>query len=141
MSAQEVNPLVDALVHGGTPSNARLEEILDTTLAPSQDNPKWQMYSFKLKNGAFQGGEFRRSKEGDRALLVLSPRDEPTLTQHDLDLKPWGSVRNIDINPRIPPEGTDAYVYDVDGARLSFQFTHNSRKLRNVAMEWGREKT
>ena len=140
MSDSQVNELVDQLVHGGAPSVARVEEILDTTLAPTQENPKWKMYSFELKNGAFKGGEFRHSKEGQRALLILSPREELGLNQRELDLKPWGEVRNIDINPRIPPEGTDAYVYEVDGARLSFQFTHNSRKLRTVAMEWGREK-
>jgi hypothetical protein len=42
------------------------------------------------------------------------------------------------MNPRIPPEGTDAYIYEVGGVRVTFQFTHNSRGLCVVAMEWGR---
>lgn len=69
---------------------ARLEEVLATTLAPTRDNPLWQMYAFELKNGAFKGGEFRRSQQGERALLTLTPRDPPGLTAGELDTWAWG---------------------------------------------------
>ncbi len=139
MNGQPVNQLVDKLVHGGVPPVVRLEEVLDTTLKPMEENnPQWHFYQFELKNGSFKGGEFRLSQDGTRALLTLTPREEHPLKEDDLDLRPWGEVRDIDINPRIPPEGTDAYIYDVGGVRLTFQFTHNSRGLRTIAMEWGR---
>ena len=87
-----------------------------------------------------KGGELRLSTSGDRALLSLLPREGQPLTESDLDLKPWGPATYLDINPQIPPEGTDAYSYTVSGARLSFQFTHVTRRLRTVTIEWGAKK-
>ena len=76
---------------------------------------------------------------GDRALLSLSPRDNAPLAETDFDLRQWGPATNVDINPQIPPEGTDGYTYAVNGTRLSYQFTHVSRHLRTTTVEWGRK--
>lgn len=54
----------------------------------------------------------------------------------DIEHDQWGQLEGMDINPRIPPEGTDAYIYDVRGVKLSFQFLHHSRTLRSIALEW-----
>ncbi len=137
MSSQAVNPFVQTIVSAGVPTVAGLEKLVGTTPKPTQENPHWKFYQFELPGGPFKGGELRLSTAGDRALLSLLPRDQAPVTEGDLDLKPWGPLRNLDINPQIPPEGTDAYVYDVQGARLSFQFTHVSRRLRTVTVEWG----
>ena len=139
MSGQQVDELVKTVIGAGTPSVAGLEQQLGTTLKPTQENPHWKFYAFELAGGPFQGGEFRLSLAGDRALLSLSPRDSAPLTEAGFDLRQWGSATNVDINPQIPPEGTDAYTYAVNGTRLSFQFTHRSRRLRTVTVEWGRK--
>ena len=137
MSNQAVDQFVQAIVSAGTPTLSGLEKLLGTTPKLKQENPHWKFYQFELLPGPFQGGELRLSTAGDRALLSLQPREQAPVAESDLDLKPWGPLRNLDINPQIPPEGTDAYIYDVQGARLSFQFTHVSRRLRAVSIEWG----
>jgi hypothetical protein len=137
LSSQPVDQLLKQLASGATPTVSGLEQALGVNLKPSKENPHWKFYQFELPGGPFKGGEFRLSAAGDRALLSLLPRDEPGLVETDFDLRQWGAARNLDINPQIPPEGTDAYIYDVQGARLSFQFTHVSRRLRSVTLEWG----
>jgi hypothetical protein len=137
MSSQQVNPLIKSILDGGLPTLAGAEKLLGMTLKAGQENPHWKFYTFELPAGPFKGGELRLSTGGDRALLSLLPREEQALKESDLDLGPWGAARRIDINPQIPPEGTDAYNYTANGARLSFQFTHVSRRLRTVTLEWG----
>ncbi len=136
MSGETVNQMVGQLARG-TLDAARLQGLLATTFKQSNENPYWTYYEFELKNGPFARGEFRLSKEGGKALLSLMAREEPALTENDLDLSQWGEVSNIRVSPRIPPEGTDAYSYNVEGVKVSFQFTHTSRRLRSVALEWG----
>lgn len=137
MSSQQVDQFVKSILNAGLPTLAGAEKLLGVALKPGQDNPHWKFYTFELAGGPFKGGELRLSVSGDRALLSLLPREEQPLKESDLDLTPWGQAVHLDINPQIPPEGTDAYRYEVSGARLSFQFTHVTRRLRTVTLEWG----
>ncbi len=136
MSTQAVDQFVQAIVSAGAPTLAGLEKLLGTAPKPTQENPHWKCYEFELPGSPFQGGELRLNTAGDRALLSLMPRAQAPVAESDLDFKLWGPIQNLDINPQIPPEGTDAYIYVVQGARLSFQFTHVSRRLRTVTVEW-----
>jgi len=137
MSDQTLYKFLANLTAVGTPEAAKYAELLGTTLIPVQENLSWSFFRFDLHDGLFPGGELRVSKSGGRALLILTPAEEPGVFEKDLDLSEWGEPIGIDVNPRIPPEGTDAYIYDVQGVKLSFQWTHNSRRLRNVVLEWG----
>lgn len=136
MSDRSIHQLLSSLAEVGTPEPEKVAELLGTTLALEQENLSWFFYKFDLSGGAFAGGEFRMSKSGGRALLILTPVEKPGLFEKDFDPAAWGEPRSIDVNPRIPPEGTDAYIYDIEGVKLSLQWTHNSRRLRTVALEW-----
>jgi hypothetical protein len=136
MSDETINPLVSQLT-SGTLDVARLQAALATTFRQTDENPYWTFYEFDLSDSSFARGEFRQGKEAGRALLSLWAREASPVLEEALNLNQWGEVTNIDINPRIPPEGTDAYSYNVNGVKVSFQFTHASRKLRSVALEWG----
>src|SRR5258708_15960177 len=122
MSSQPVDQLLKSILNAGAPTQANLEKLLGVTFKPQagQQNPHWKFYTFELSGGPFKGGELRLSTSGDRALQSLLPRDEQPLKESDVDLKQWGQAINIDINPQIPPEGTDAYTYVANGPRLSF---------------------
>ena len=139
MSGQQVDELVKTVIGAGTPSAAALEKLLGAKLTPTQEHPHWKFYTFALNSGPFLGGELRVSLAGDRALLTLTPRPDAPLSEGDFDLRQWGPATNVDINPQIPPEGTDGYTYAVNGTRLSFQFTHVTRRLRTTTVEWGRK--
>ncbi len=137
MSGESINQLVNQVVRGG-PGSGRLQELLATQFRQTNENPYWTFYEFELKNGPFEGGEFRQSRAEGRALLSLMAREEPALTENDLDLSQWGEVRNINISPGIQPEGADACVYIIEGVQVSFQFTHTSRRLRMARPEGSR---
>jgi len=137
MSSPQVDQLLKSILSAGVPTLPGTESLLGVAPKAGQENSHWKFYTLELPGGPFKGGELRLSTSGDRALLSLLPRDEQPLKEGDLDLSPWGQATHIDINPQIPPEGTDAYSYTVNGARLSFQFTHVTRRLRTVTVEWG----
>lgn len=137
MSEAAIHQILESLTGLETPEAARFEELLGMSLTPVQENPSWSFFRFDLEDAPFPGGELRLSKSGDRALLILTPAEKPGIFEKDLNLAAWGEPIGIDVNPRIPPEGTDAYIYDVEGVKLSLQWTHATRRLRTVALEWG----
>ncbi len=137
MNEQTVNQVVEQLTGNKALETARFEALLATPLKKTNENPYWTFYEFELPSGPFAGGELRLGKTPGQALLSLMARETSPLKESDLDLTRWGEVRGIDVNPRIPPEGTDAYSYTVNGVKVSFQFTHHSRQLRSLALEWG----
>ena len=137
MSAQDANQLVDQLVRVGELDVAHFAQQLGVTPRPTETNPHWQFYEFDLPGGPLAHGELRLARTGGKALLSLRPREPVTLTEENLELERWGPVHNLDINPAIPPEGTDAYIYLVNGVQVAFQLTHQTRRLRTIALQYG----
>ena len=136
MSAEAVHTLVTALLGLKPPTLETLQAALGAALRQTGQNNHWTMYEFTLPGGPFGGGEARLGRDGARALVSLHPREGAPLTEAGLDLKAYGPVASIDINPQIPPEGTDAYVFRQPGVKLAFQLTHQSRRLRTLVVEW-----
>lgn len=136
MSGQSVTQLVSQLLQAKAEVREQLEELLGAQFQLADENDHWSFYKFELPEGPFAAGEYRVNRAGDRVLLSLTPRDPASLAESDIELSKWGEVRNIDISPRIPPEGTDTLVYEVNGVQLRFQFTHRSRTLRTLSLTW-----
>jgi len=137
MTRQSINQVVDGLVRMDSLEVPRIEEALQAKLTQTNKNDYWTFYEFKLSNSPFALGEFRLSNDGSKALLSLRTEPAQAPTEKDLDLARWGPISGIDVNPHIRPEGTDAYIFDVQGVRVSFQLLHSSRRLRSIALEWG----
>ena len=110
MNGDDVTKLVDNLSQGGLPDAAALATHLGTTFKAGGANPYWTTYNFNLNNSPFARGDFRLSKDGQKALLNLETGNDSALVADDLDLTAWGPVVGISPNPRIPPEGADAEV-------------------------------
>ena len=137
MTKLSLNQLVEALVQPASLDIPRFEKVLDAKFTQTKKNDYWTFYEFKPSKGPVDHGEFRLSTDGSKALLGLWPEEARAPLEKDLDLTPWGPLLGIDVNPHIRPEGTDAYIYEVHGVRVSFQLMHASRRLRSVALEWG----
>ena len=137
MTKLSLNQVVEALVQPGSLEVPRFEKALQAKFTQVKKNDYWTFYEFKQSNGPFDHGEFRLSNDGSKALLGLWPEAAKAPTEKELDLTHWGPISSIDVNPHIRPEGTDAYIFDVQGVRVSFQLMHQSRQLRSVALEWG----
>jgi hypothetical protein len=137
VTSPSVNEIVDRLVGAGFPEVSRIEGTLAVTFRQTDQNPYWTFYQADLSDGPFARADFRLSRDGARALLSLWTDAPKAPGEKDLDLDRWGPIASIDVNPDIRPEGTDAYIFEVQGVRVSFQLTHASRRLRSVALEWG----
>ena len=135
MTAVSVNQIINSLTGVTRLAADEFASRLGAPLAQTDENPYWVFYDFKPAE-PFASGELRLGKQADRALVILSLPEASDLKRADLDLSAWGQLRGLDPNPRIPPEGADAYIYEVNGVQVSFQFTHTSRRLRAVALEW-----
>jgi hypothetical protein len=137
MTKLSINRLIEGLIQPGSLEVHRFEEALQAKFTQTKKNDYWTFSEFKLSKGPFDHGEFRLSSDGSKALLGLWPEAAKAPSEKELDLTPWGPISGIDVNPHIGAEGIDAYIYDVKGVRVSFQFMHHSRRLRSVALEWG----
>lgn len=138
MSGQAVNQLVKQLVNLEALELSGFKGILATELRETEQNPYSTFYEFELGEGPFEGGELRLAKDGEWAFVSLRPPENSDLAEADLDLAPWGEISYLNINPDIPPEGTVAVKYEVEQVLVSFQMMYESRRLRSVALEWGR---
>jgi hypothetical protein len=136
MSENSVRAVIDQLLALDQPMVDALEELFSADLSVTDENPYWNIYEFEITEGPFASGDLRLSEQDDRAHLSLWPREGLDLTEDDLELTGWGQVVDIDVNPEIPPEGVDGLVYEVNGVQLAIQFTHNSRVLHSVALDW-----
>lgn len=136
MSERPLNELVRQLAQTVVADLEQLEAVLGAKFQPTDRNEHWTFYEIELREGPFVKADYRVSRAGDRALLSLTPRDPVLLTEASLDLAPWGEVKNINVNPRIPPEGTDTLVFETNGVQLAFQFTHHTRNLRTLTLRW-----
>lgn len=137
MSGQAVREMVSALVGIEFGEPEQLAATLGGSLELTDENEHWSFYAVDLPVGPFVRGDYRVSRAGDRALLSLTPRSGEALSESQLDFTAWGELQNIDVNPRIPPEGTDTLIFETEGVQLRLQFTHQSRQLRTLSMRWG----
>ena len=136
MTGASVSPFVARLAQPAPPDAAGWAARLGASLQPSAANPYWSFYTFTLPDGPFAGGVLRLRLAGPGALLSLSPRDPPGLTEADVDTAAWGPRRGAVPNPRLRPEGGDLLTYQLSGVTLSVLWTHTSRRLLNLALEW-----
>jgi hypothetical protein len=137
MSAPGLDEMLRRLVKVPATDEAAFAERLGVALRPAGDNPHWRFFEFELPSGPLRQGELRLSRSGDRALLSLQPREPGALLEEDLDLGQWGPLHNLEISPDIPPEGTETYIYHLDGVQLMFQVTHASRRVQAIALHYG----
>ena len=136
MSTETVNQWVERLVQAGLLEAGRFAALLGAPLQPGEDNPYWKFYTFALPEGVFAGGELRLSVAGDRALLILEPRDPPGLGLADVDRAAWGPRLGMLPNLRIPPEGIETEYFLQGGVEVATQWWRTSRRLRSLVLKW-----
>ncbi len=136
MIGDTATDVVARLARSGPPDAERLAALLGTTLRLTDENADWAFYTFELAVGPFAAGILRMSEAGDAALVSLSPRDPPGLTEGDLVATTWGPRRDAVAEPRLSAEGADRLTYRHDGVIMTVVWTHASRRLLNLTLEW-----
>jgi hypothetical protein len=135
MATETVDQLVARLAQPGPLDAERIATELGTTLSLLDTNPDWTFYTFALPRGPFAGGVLRLSTDSAAALLTLSPRDPPGLTEAEVEQAAWGPPRSAVTDPRLPPKGADLLTYQLAGLTLTTLWTQSSRRLINLALE------
>lgn len=133
---ETVRDLIDAVVRVSPVEPQEIERALGISLARTGGLPPVEWYEGALEGVLYAKVDFRRNLETGMRLLVLSPCEECLIHEDDLDVARYGPIATIDMNPNIPPEGTQAFLKDVRGVRVSWQFTMRSRTLRCLTFEW-----
>ena len=87
--------------------------------------------------GVFTDADLRVNRSSGLMFLVLKVRNDAGVDLDHVKLTRYGiHPVSVENNPRIPPEGTMSYLYDVHGVRIAFQFTALSKLLKVVSFEW-----
>lgn len=136
MSAQEVHELVDRISRMTSVSAQSLSGVLGVSLLQRRQTQSWAFFEFALQSGPLAHGELKVRRQGTEALIVLDVRESEPLTYDDLSLARYGEPVSMRLNPAIPPEGANAYGYDVRGVHVYFEFRSVSNRLRTVSFEW-----
>jgi hypothetical protein len=74
--------------------------------------------------------EARYSQAKPLVFVVLTPR--VALVEADLDLSPLGAIKNMNIEPRIPPAGVFGHSYSVGGGSRSAGMARRGRSPRRA---------
>jgi hypothetical protein len=135
-----IRAIVDAVIGLAQVEPQEIGRVLGLTLQPRNPSPPMEYFEAVLRSGPFESVDFRLNRETGLAFLVLTPAEGTKITEASIDLTPYGAVVDIDINPQIPPEGTQAFAQDAGAlrmrTRIHWQFTMESRLLRLVSFEW-----
>lgn len=132
-----INELVEDLTTTAVLELSHFEGVFEASFQETQQNRFWTFYEFTPNASDYELCELRLDKSGERALLILNPSESSPISESTLDLGRWGEPSDIDINPHIPPEGIEAYIYEIVGVKVSFQLTYVSRNLLTLTLEWG----
>ncbi len=132
--------MLEALVRGRPSEVPRREEIeawLGVELKFEGETGGWRCYeAAPAGGGPIARVDARFERGGGRVFVVLVVAASPPIHEAALGLVTGTELPQLDIQPQIPPEGTVAYIFGPDSARVCWQFTAKTRRLRNVSIAW-----
>jgi hypothetical protein len=76
-----------------------------------------------FEDGPFRAVDLRMNIKTGLVFLVLRVRKDCVVHQDEIAPHIDGTLRRVNVNPDIPPEGQVAYYYEEAGLRLAFSFT------------------
>lgn len=131
-----ITDLVLALSRIDPPNEPAITRALGSPLQLVEEYPSFIQYRAVLQDGPFREAEVRIHIDEARGLVSLLPREDAVIHEDDIDLGVLGDMVEMDVNPRIPPEGTVVYSYRPGPAAVHFQFTASSKTLYSVSVVW-----
>jgi hypothetical protein len=124
---------IDRIVSLATPTPGGVSAVLGISLSKSESSPYWDAFT-SGPTGELQAASLKIGRDG--SWLLFLHYDSTSAPQKDaLDPSKYGPVVEVDVNPRIPPEGTESFKYNYCGASLFFEFTAKTHRLRSVSIE------
>jgi hypothetical protein len=111
-----------------------VERVLGVQLV--QRDPDQKRFEGSLPTGAFGEVVFGVSRLEPEAFLTLSARKSAGLVESGMNMKQYGTLAIVDINPRILPEGTITYGARAQLTGVRWEFKTHSRVLRTIRFDW-----
>ena len=130
---------IDAIAALSDLSKPALEQVLGVTLTHlSTVAAALLYYEAALPSGPFSRVELRRSNitQPNFALVLLDTR--PGVQVLLTAFRDAGRIKLdmlSDVNPNVPPEGTETYSAKANGQTLSYELTVKSHQLRGVSIK------
>ncbi|MGC4070560.1 MAG: hypothetical protein QM784_39010 [Polyangiaceae bacterium] len=112
---------------------ATVNRTLGVQLTKERENPYWVFYE-AAANDQFERLNFNLSRDGIRWLLAWDYRSDVAPYEHDVDLKRFGVVKDIQMNPGIMPEGTVTYEFQRANIKVLVEILATSRRLKGAAL-------
>jgi hypothetical protein len=134
-----MDDLIFALAAIDPPNEPGFTRVLGVPLQFEKERPSFVVYRASLPDGPFESAEIRINKEDPTGIVVLTPRAGQEPAQEDMDPSAYGDLQNVDVQPRVPPEGAVTHVYKLGKPTLNMSFTASSRVLRSVSLVWDTE--
>jgi hypothetical protein len=129
----DVHKSIDRIVSLATPTPAGVSAVLGISLSSGESSPYWDAFT-SGPTGELLAVSLKIGRDG--SWLLFFHYDPIFAPQKDaLDLSKYGPVVEVDVNPRIPPEGTESFKYNYCGSSLFFEFTTKTHRLRSVSIE------
>lgn len=110
-----------------------ISRVLGVTFRKDRENPHWEFYESD-RTGPFEEVLLNLAKPGPGWHVFVHYLEPWAPCENELDLDRYGIVKDIELNPRIPPEGTRTISYDYQGVYISFQFTTITKRLRAISI-------
>jgi hypothetical protein len=129
----DLHQSIDRIVPLATPTPGGVSTVLDVALSKGESSPYWDAFT-SGPAGELLAASLKIGRDGSWLLFLhYDPTSAPQ--KNALDLSRYGPAVEVDVNPRIPPEGTESFKYNYCGASLFFEFTTKTHRLRSVSIE------
>jgi hypothetical protein len=112
---------------------AEVGKALGIRLLKERENPYWEFYEAGAGSG-FERVYFNLSKQGPNWLLAWDYPLSHQPLESELDLSRYGAVKNIEVNPRIPPEGTLTHEFLYAALKVKVVFSAAKHRLRGAGL-------
>jgi hypothetical protein len=132
-----MNDLIAALAAVDPPNEPGYRRALGVPLAFECEETYFIVYRATLVEGPFSDALVRINKEDATGVVTLWPR--APMYREEIDPAPFGMLEDVEIAPRVPPEGEITFVYRLGKPHLRVSFMARSNALTRISLDWERD--
>ena len=132
----ELQAAIDRVIGLHSVTAQAVSSVLALTFKTERENPYWRFYETGPAgpSGQFENVVLKLRRDNTAWSLVWNYVGSHAPRENELELRRYGPIVSVDVNPDIPPEGTQTYSFNHRGCKISFQFRAESRLLRLVVL-------
>lgn len=130
----QLRQAIDQLISLRKPTPNDVAAALGVPLLKGETSPYWDAYEGGPA-GVFCRVSLKVGRRDDSWLLFLQYETSRAPQRGALNFTQYGAVVDVEVNPRIAPEGTQSFKYEHHGVSIFFEFTMVTQRLRSISLE------